>query len=97
MSGFTKPREVSKVLALQCISAEIALLRLQSEIIVALFLFASRSFLANNLHFKVKVIDKANEINIKIHKNETMYHFKIDGTLFYEILTGVYTNMYIYM
>jgi len=55
------------------ISAEIALSRLQNgqnEIAVALFPFASRSFLANNLRFKVKVIDKAIVINIKIHKNE---------------------------
>jgi hypothetical protein len=52
------------------ISAEIALPRLQSEIVVALFPFASRSFLANNLRFKVKVIDKAIVINVKIHKNE---------------------------
>jgi hypothetical protein len=52
------------------ISAEIAIPRLQSEIIVALFLFASRSFLANNLRFKVKAIDKEIVINVKIHKNE---------------------------
>ena len=47
------------------ISAEIALPRLQSEIKVALFLFASISFLANNLHFMVKLIDKAIVINLK--------------------------------
>jgi hypothetical protein len=35
------------------ISVEIAFPRLQSEIKVALFLFASRSFLANNLHFMI--------------------------------------------
>jgi len=52
------------------ISAEIALPLLQSEIVVALFPFASHSFLANNLHFKVKVIEKAIVINVKIHKNE---------------------------
>jgi hypothetical protein len=52
------------------ISAEIALLWLQSEIKVALFLFASRSFLVNNLSFMVKLIDKAIVINVKIHKNE---------------------------
>ena len=52
------------------ISAEIALPWLQSEIVVALLTFASRSSLANNLHFKVKVIDKAIVINVKIHKNE---------------------------
>ena len=49
------------------ISAEIALPLLQSEIVVALFPFASRSFLANNLRFKVKVIDKGIVINVKIH------------------------------
>jgi hypothetical protein len=35
-----------------------------------LFPFASCSFLANNLRFKVKLIDKAIVINVKIHKNE---------------------------
>jgi hypothetical protein len=40
------------------ISAEVALHRLQSEIKVALFLFASHSFLANNLRFMVKLIVK---------------------------------------
>ena len=52
------------------ISAEVALPRLQSEIKVALSLFASHSFLANYLHFMVKLIDKAIVINVKIHKNE---------------------------
>ena len=52
------------------IPAEVALPRLQSEIKVALFLFASRSFLANFLRFMVKLIDKAIVINVKIHKNE---------------------------
>ena len=37
---------------------------------VALFLFASHSFLANNLHFIVKLIDKAIVNYVKIHKNE---------------------------
>jgi hypothetical protein len=37
------------------ISAEVALPRLQSEIKVALFIFASHSFLANNLRFMVKL------------------------------------------
>ena len=40
------------------ISAEVALPRLQSEIKVALFLFASHSFLANNLRFMVNLIVK---------------------------------------
>jgi hypothetical protein len=35
-----------------------------------LFLFASRSFLANKLRFKVKVIDKTIAINVNILKNE---------------------------
>jgi hypothetical protein len=39
-------------------SAKVALPRLQSEIKVALFLFASHSFLANNLRFMVKLIVK---------------------------------------
>ena len=51
-------------------SAEVALPWLQSEIKVALFLFASHSFLANYLRFMVKLIDKAIVINVKIHKNE---------------------------
>jgi hypothetical protein len=38
--------------------------------LIALFPFASRSFLANNLRFKVKAIDKEIVINVKIHKNE---------------------------
>ena len=45
------------------ISAEVALPRLQSEIKVALFLFASHSFLANNLRFMVKPIVKTIVIN----------------------------------
>ena len=52
------------------ISAEVVLPRLQSEIKVALFLFASHFFLANNLRFKVKLIVKASVINGKIHKNK---------------------------
>ena len=51
LTGLTKADEVAEI---SCpISVEIALPRLQSEIKVALFLFASRSFLANNLHFMV--------------------------------------------
>jgi hypothetical protein len=53
LTGLTKPDEVAEI---SCpISVEIALPRLQSEIKVALFVFASRSFLANNLHFMVKL------------------------------------------
>jgi hypothetical protein len=47
------------------ISADVTLLGLQNEIKVPLFLFASHSFLANNLHFMVKLIDKAIVINGK--------------------------------
>jgi ERCC4-related helicase len=55
------------------ISAEIALPRLQSEIKVALFLFASRSFLANHMRFMIKLIGKAIAlivINVNIHNNK---------------------------
>jgi hypothetical protein len=52
------------------ISAKVVLPGLQSEIKVALFLFASRSFLANNLCFMVKLIEKAIVINVKIQMNE---------------------------
>jgi hypothetical protein len=44
--------------------------RSQSEIKVTLFLFASQSFLANNLRFMVKLIVKTIVINRKIHKNK---------------------------
>jgi len=54
------------------ISAEVALPRLQSKIKFALFLSASRSFLENNLHFMVKLIDKSIVINGKIHKNKSI-------------------------
>jgi hypothetical protein len=47
------------------ISTEVALLRLKSEIKVALFLFANHSFLANNFRFMVKLIDKTIVINGK--------------------------------
>jgi hypothetical protein len=39
------------------ISAEVTLPRPQSKIKVAMFLFVSRSFLANNLRFMVNLID----------------------------------------
>ena len=60
-AGLTKLGKVGEILALY---------QLQSEIKVALFLFACCSFLANNLRFMVKLIDKAIVINVKIHKNE---------------------------
>jgi hypothetical protein len=60
------------------ISAEIALPLLQSEIVVALFPFASRSFLANNLRFKVKVIEKAIVINVKIRNERKRLYFHIE-------------------
>jgi hypothetical protein len=52
------------------ILAEVDLPRLQSEIKVAMFLFASHSFLVNNLRFMIKLIDKTIVINGKIHKNK---------------------------
>ena len=57
------------------ISAEVALPRLQSEIKVALFLFASHSFLANNFRFMVKLIGKTIVINGKIHNNNKRKRF----------------------
>jgi len=61
--------------------AEIALPGLQSEIKVTVFPFASRSFHANNLHYMVKLIDKAIVFNVKIHKNERkrLYSSNIDN------------------
>ena len=63
------------------ISAEVALLRLKSEIKVALFLFVSHSFLANNLRFMVKLIDKAIVINGK--------YIRIRGKCFIRIKKGL--------
>ena len=65
------------------ISAEVALPRLHSEIKVALFLFASHSFLANNLRFMVKLIVKTIVINGKIHKNkrERFYSSNKEGLI----------------
>ena len=51
-------------------SAKVAIPRLQSEIKVALFLFASQSFLANNLRFMVKLIVKTIVINGQICTDE---------------------------
>jgi hypothetical protein len=64
LSGLTKPGEGGEILAL----FQLMLLFLDSK--VPLFLFASHSFLANYLHFMVKLIDKTIVINVKIHKNE---------------------------
>ena len=72
LAGLTKPGEVGEILGRNSrpISAEVALPRLQSEIKVTLFLFASHSFLANNLRFMVKLIVKTIVINRKIRKNK---------------------------
>ena len=67
-AGLTKPCEVGEILALHRLKSPS--LDSKSEINVALFLFASRSFLANNLRFMVKIIDKAIIINGKIHNNK---------------------------
>ena len=74
------------------ISAEIALPLLQSEIVVALFLFASSSFLANNLHFKIKVIDKAIVINVKIH-NERKRLYSINKENFTCLEKSITANL----
>jgi hypothetical protein len=74
LAGLTKPGEVGEILALY---------RLQSEIKVALFLFESHSFLANNLRFMVKLIVKTIVINGKIHKNkrERFYSSNKEGLI----------------
>jgi hypothetical protein len=63
-----------------------------------LFLFASRSFLANNLRFKVKVIDKAIVINVKIHKNDRkrLYSSNKDN-LKVRISSGLVSPGYVYI
>ena len=66
------------------ISTEVALPQLQSEIKVALFLFASHSFLANILRFMVKLIDKAIVINGK--------YIRIRGKCFIQAIKKV--NLY---
>jgi hypothetical protein len=77
------------------ISAEVALPRLQSEIKVALFLFASHSFLENNLRFMVKLIVKAIVINGKIHKNKRkrFYSSNKEGLIcWYKSITANFCN-----
>jgi hypothetical protein len=63
----TKPGEVGEVLALCLLKSLSPDCKAK---LVALFLFASHSFLANNLRFMVKLIDKTIVINGKIHKNK---------------------------
>jgi hypothetical protein len=65
-AGLTKPGEIFTLYLLKSPS-------LDSKAKFTLFLFASRSFLANNLRFMVKLIsiDKAIVINVKTQKNET--------------------------
>ena len=65
--GLIKPGEVGENLALYWLKS---LSLNYKEIKVALFLFASHSFLANNLRFMVKLIVKTMLINGKIHKNK---------------------------
>ena len=57
ISGLTKVGEVGEILALYQMKSP-------------LFLFACCSFLANNLCFMVKLIDRAIVINVKIPKND---------------------------
>ena len=68
ITGLTKPGKVDKIFALY--QLKLPSLDSQLEIKVALLLFASRSFLANNLCFMVKLIDKAIVINVKMYKNK---------------------------
>jgi hypothetical protein len=66
-TGLTKPGEVGEILALYRLKS----LSLDYKAkLVALFLFASHSFLANNLRFMVKLIVKTIVINGKIYKNK---------------------------
>jgi hypothetical protein len=59
-----------------------------------LFPFASRSFLANNLRFKVKVIDKAIVINVKIHKNERKRFYSSNKENLTCLEKSITTNLY---
>ena len=68
LAGLTKPGEVGEILALYPLKS--LSLDYKAKLIVALFLFASHSFLANNLRFMVKLIVKTIVINGKIHKNK---------------------------
>jgi hypothetical protein len=53
--------------------AEVAFPRLLSEVKIALFLFESRYFLANNFYFLVKFINKANRNGNGIRMSETCF------------------------
>jgi hypothetical protein len=57
VQGSPNQAKWAKLLPYLAILAEVALPRLQSEMKGTLFLFASRSFLANNLHFMVNRIE----------------------------------------
>jgi hypothetical protein len=76
----TKPGEVGEVLALYWLKSLSPDCKAK---LVALFLFASHSFLANNLRFMVKLIDKTIVINGKIHKNkrERLYSSNKEGLI----------------
>jgi hypothetical protein len=79
------------------ISVEVALPWLQSEIKVTLFLFASHSFLANNLRFMVKLIVKTIVINGKIHKNKRkrFYSSNKEGLIcWYKVSQQTSANLY---
>ena len=78
--GLTKPGEVGEVLALYWLKS---LSPDYKAKLVALFLFASHSFLTNNLRFMVKLIDKTIVINGKIHKNkrERFYSSNKEGLI----------------
>ena len=61
-AGLTKPGEVGEILTLYWLKSPSFDPKAK---LVTLFLFASHSFLASNLHFMVKLIDKAIVINGK--------------------------------
>ena len=78
------------------ISAEVALPCLQSEIKAVLFWFASRLFLANNLRFLIKLIDKAIVINGKIHKNKRKKFYSSNKECLIGWVKRVTANFYIW-
>jgi flagellar biosynthesis protein FlhB len=77
---------LNKTFSSYSLSTEVTLPRLQSEIKVALFLFASHSFLANNLRFMVKLTDKTIG-NIYQNKMKRFYSKMIYWTIAYLSIT----------
>jgi hypothetical protein len=64
-TGLTKPAEILALYRLKSLSLDY-----KAKLKLPCFFLASHSFLANNLRFMIKLIDKAILINGNIHKNE---------------------------